>query len=329
MQRVADRPVASPERSEPIVTDRRRSRRRRRVRGGTIWLLALPATAFFAVFSYAPLAGLVVAFKNYSISGGVFGSPWNGLDNFRFFFDSGNAKRIIENTLFLNVLFIAATMSVAVALAIMLNEIANRYLKKFLQSSVFLPYFISPIVVSIMLQGMLSGVGGEGGAVNQILNIFSFPNVRWYSTPGAWPYILTVVKIWQTAGYLSVIYLAAITAIPVDVYEAAAIDGASRWRMALHVTLPLLRPTTVVLLMLSVGRIFYGDFGTIYAIVGDNGTLYPTTDVIDTFVFRSLRQSGDLGMTAAIGLFQSVVGLVLVVTATVLARRYGRDARIF
>jgi putative aldouronate transport system permease protein len=303
-------------------------RRLRRGRGALL-LLALPATAFFVVFSYAPLAGLVVAFKDFSISDGVFGSPWNGLDNFRFFFDSGDAARILWNTLFLNVLFIATTTVCALGLAVMINEIRFRYVRKFLQSSVFLPYFISPVVVSIMLQGLLAGVGGQGGAVDKLLDVLALPSVNWYSDPGAWPWILTVVKVWQMAGYLSVIYLAAITAIPVEVYEAAAIDGASRVRMALRITVPLLAPTTVTLLMLSVGRIFYGDFGTIYAIIGDNGTLFPTTDVIDTYVFRSLRQNGDFGMTAAIGLFQSVVGLVLVLATTFTARRFGRDTRVF
>jgi putative aldouronate transport system permease protein len=304
-------------------------KRRTGPRGWSILFLAVPATLFFAIFSYAPLAGLVVAFKDFSITRGVFGSPWAGLQNFRFFFASGNAARIITNTLFLNTLFIAATMVTGLALAIMLNEIGNRYFKRLLQSSVFLPYFISPVVVSIMLQGLLSGVGGEGGAVDRLLNVFALPQVSWYSEPGAWPWILTIVKVWQLAGYMSVIYLAAITAIPGEVYEAATIDGCSRWRMALRVTVPLLKPTTVVLLMLSVGRIFFGDFATIYAIIGDNGTLYRTTDVIDTYVFRSLRQSGDLGMTAAIGLSQSIVGLILVLTATTIARRYGRDAYLF
>ncbi|MEU6852340.1 ABC transporter permease subunit [Actinacidiphila alni] len=327
--RVPDTPSEAPPAS-PRKASRGAVRGRRRVHGrAALVLLALPATAFFVVFSYAPLAGLAVAFKNFSISDGVFGSPWNGLDNFRFFFDSGDARRILWNTLSLNVLFIAATTVCALGLAVMINEIRFRYLRKFLQSSVFLPYFISPVVVSIMLQGLLAGVGGQGGAVNKMLNIFALPSVSWYSEPGAWPWILTVVKVWQMSGYLSVIYLAAITAIPVEVYEAAAIDGASRWRMALRITVPLLAPTTVTLLMLSVGRIFYGDFGTIYAIIGDNGTLFSTTDVIDTYVFRSLRQNGDFGMTAAIGLFQSVVGLVFVLVTTFVARRFGRDTRVF
>lgn len=301
---------------------RRRSRVPRQDR--TLWLLALPGVAFFAVFSYAPMVGAIVAFKDYNITDGLFGSPWNGLENFRFFFESGDAKSIMFNTLFLNSLFLIGTTVVAVGLAIMLNEIRMRYLRRFLQSSVFLPYFISPIVVSLMLQSFLQGIGGQGGLVNEWLGSFGLPEVNWYSTPGVWPWLLLALKVWQTAGYLSIIYLAAITAIPEDVYEAGRVDGASSARLAWHVTLPLLIPTMIVLLLLNIGRIFHGDFATIYAIVGDNGALFPTTDVIDTYVFRSLRTLGDFGMTGAIGLMQSVVGLVLVVAAALLARAYTR-----
>jgi putative aldouronate transport system permease protein len=295
----------------------------------TLYLLALPGGIFFLVFSYAPMIGAVVAFKNFDISLGVLDSPWNGLDNFRFFFQSGDALHIIYNTLFLNILFIIATTFSSIWLAILLNEIRLRYLKRIFQSTVLLPYFISAIVVSLMLQSLLSGIGGSGGIVNHWLGTFSVPSVDWYSTPSIWPVILMMVKVWQTAGYLSIIYLAAITSIPETVYEAARIDGASSAQIAWRITLPFLIPTMLILLLLSVGRIFYGDFGTIYAIIGDNGLLFQTTDVIDTYVFRALRQSGDLGMTAAIGLFQSLVGFVLVVITNILSRRYSDDARLF
>lgn len=298
-------------------------------RDRTLWLLAVPGVLFFLVFSYAPMLGIVVAFKDFNVTEGILGSPWNGLENFRFFFTSGNAGRVLFNTLFLNVLFIAVTTFCSVWLAILINEIRLRRVKRTLQSVVFLPYFISPIVISIMLQGFLAGIGGQGGVVDDWLGLFNLPSISWYSEPGVWPWVLTVLKIWQLSGYLSIIYLAAITAIPDDVYEAARIDGASSAKIARRITLPLLVPTMIVLLLLSVGRIFYGDFGTIYAIIGDNGTLFPTTDVIDTFVFRALRTSGDLGMTAAVGLFQSVVGFVLVIAATAIIRRYSRESTFF
>jgi putative aldouronate transport system permease protein len=308
-----------------------KSRRPSRKVGRGSWpllLLAAPGIIWFIVFSYAPMAGLVVAFKNFSISQGIFGSPWNGLDNFKYFIASGDAPRIITNTLVLNVLFLAASLGAGLLLAIMLNELRSRYFKRFLQSAIFFPYFVSPIVISIMLQVLLSGAQGEGGAVNDVLGIFNLPQVNWYTEPGPWPWILTIVKVWQMGGYMSVIFLAAITAIPEEVYEAGMLDGASRAKMALAITLPLLRPTAAILLVLGVGRIFYGDFGTIYAIVGDNGTLFSTTDVIDTYVFRSLRTIGDFGTTAAIGLFQSVVGFILITAAVLVQRKYSKETTI-
>ncbi|MGW4965848.1 ABC transporter permease [Nonomuraea sp. NPDC004186] len=308
--------------------DRRRVRRRAVRTNWTIGLLALPAVAFFLVFSYLPMSGLVVAFKEFDVSQGIFGSPWNGLENFSYFLESGDAARILFNTLFLNILFLVATLAAGMVLAIMLNEIRSTFFKRVSQSVVFFPYFVSPVVISIILQVLLAGASGGGGAVNDALGGLGFPSVDWYTEPGPWPWILTVVKIWQLGGYLSVIFLAAITGIPEEVYEAGMIDGASRAQMAWRITLPLLKPTAAVLLVLGVGRIFYGDFGTIYAIVGDNGTLFDSTDVIDTYVFRALRQLGDFGTTAAIGLFQSVVGFVLVVIAVLIQRKYSKETSV-
>ncbi|TDD72736.1 sugar ABC transporter permease [Jiangella aurantiaca] len=291
-------------------------------------ILAAPAVILLLVFAYGPMAGLVVAFQDFNVADGVFGSPWAGLENFEFFFTSGNASRILWNTLFLNILFLAATLGAGVLLALMLNEIRGRVTKRFWQSVIFVPYFVSPIVVSIFLQAFLAGPGGRGGLVNDFFNVLSLPELSWYTDPGPWPWILTVVKVWHLGGYMSVIFLAAITAVPEEVYEAGVIDGASRAQMAFRITVPLLKPTAAILLVLGIGRIFYGDFATIYAIVGDNGTLFETTDVIDTYVFRALRTQGDFGTTAAIGLFQSVVGFVLVVIATLVQRKYARETAI-
>lgn len=308
--------------------------RPRRNRGpavrAALWagLLALPAVVYFLIFNYLPMGGLVVAFKAFDVTEGIFGSEWSGLENFRYFLESGDAARILFNTLFLNALFLAATLAAGITLAIMLNEIRGRFFKRVSQSVIFFPYFVSPVVISIMLQVFLAGTTGGGGAVNDLLNVFALPTVDWYTEPGPWPWILTVVKIWQLGGYLSVIFLAAITGIPEEVYEAGMIDGASRAQMAWRITLPLLRPTAAVLLVLGVGRIFYGDFGTIYAIVGDNGTLFDSTDVIDTYVFRALRQLGDFGTTAAVGLFQSVVGFILVVIAVLIQRKYAKETSV-
>lgn len=291
-------------------------------------LLALPGIVWFVIFSYGPMAGLVVAFKSFNIRDGIFGSPWNGLANFRYFFASGDAFTVVFNTVFLNALFLGASLLAGLILALMLNEIRGGPYRRFMQSVIFFPYFVSPIVISIMLQVILSGVGGRGGLLNNLLSVVDLPQVAWYTEPGAWPWILTIVKIWQLGGYTSVIFLAAITSISEEVYEAAALDGASRWRMALSITVPLLLPTFAVLVVLGVGRMFFGDFATIYAIVQDNGVLFPTTDVIDTYVFRSLRMIGDFGTTAAIGLFQSVVGFVFVTVAVLVQRRFQKESSI-
>ncbi|EWS82302.1 sugar ABC transporter permease [Brachybacterium phenoliresistens] len=291
-------------------------------------LLAVPGILYFLVMNYAPMAGLVVAFKEFDVSQGIFGSPWNGLRNFEYFIATGSAPRILWNTVFLNTLFLASTLVVGIVLAIMLNEIRLSIYKRTMQSAIFFPYFVSPVVISVILQVLLAGVGGQSGAVNDMLSVFSLPQVSWYSEPGPWPVILTIVKVWQLGGYQSVIFLAAITSISEETYEAAAIDGATRAQMAWHITVPMLRPTIAILVILGVGRIFYGDFGTIYAIVGDNGLLFPTTDVIDTYVFRALRTLGDFGTTAAVGLFQSVVGLLFVLGALQLQRRFAKDTSV-
>ena len=316
--------------AQPSVAQGIRRKRRRRKKDDLMLLfLALPGILFFLVFSYSPMVGIVVAFKNFDISAGIWNSPWNGLQNFVFFFSSNDAARVLLNTLFLNTLFIIGTTLTSVWIAIFLNEIRLRTFKRVLQSSLLLPYFMSWVVISMMLQELLNGISGSPPLFNQWLSLMGLHGIDWFLTPTVWPVILTLVKIWQGSGYLSIIYLAAITSIPEEVYEAARIDGSSSAQTAWRITFPLLIPTILILLLLSVGRIFYGDFGMIYAVIGDNGVLFPTTDVIDTYVFRALRQSGDLGMTAAIGLFQSVVGLVLVVLANWAARRYSPDTALF
>jgi putative aldouronate transport system permease protein len=301
--------------------------RRRRGDASLLWL-AVPGVIWFLVFAYLPMAGLVVAFKDFNIADGIFGSPWSGVENFRLFLASSTTPRLILNTIVLNVMFLVASLGAGMLLAVMLNEIKGRYFKRPVQSAIFFPYFVSPIVVSIILQVLLAGVGGRGGAVNELMAIFSLPQLSWYTEPGPWPWILTIVKVWQNGGYFSVIFLAAITSLSEEVYEAAALDGASRARMAWSITAPLLGPTLGILVVLGVGRIFFGDFGTIFAIVGDNGTLFPTTDVIDTYVFRSLRTVGDFGTTAAAGLFQSIVGFVLVSAAALVQRRLNADSAV-
>jgi putative aldouronate transport system permease protein len=287
-----------------------------------LYAMALPGILFFFVFSYLPIFGVIMAFKNYNFTDGILGSPWVGFDNFEFFFTSPDLFRVTYNTLFLNALFIVFGIIVQVGVAILLNEIKSKVSARTFQTFIFFPYFISWIVVSLFLGKFLAS---DHGIINALLSNFGFAKVDFMNTPGLWPAILVIVFLWKSTGYGVVIYLAAITGINPEYYEAARIDGASRFQQIIHILLPQLRPTILILLILAVGRIFYGDFGMIYALVGDNGQLYSTTDVIDTYVFRSMRTSGDLGMTSAIGLYQSLMGFVLIITSNWISRKLSED----
>jgi putative aldouronate transport system permease protein len=295
-------------------------------RNGKLYLLTLPGLLFVLVFSYLPMGGIVIAFQDFNAVKGITGSEFVGLRNFEFFVQSPDMIRIVGNTLFLNLLFIGFGTVAAIAVAIMLTEIGGKWFKRISQSIVILPHFVSWTVIAMLLSVMLNT---ESGIINQLLSVFGVEAVQFYSNPGKWPLILVLVKIWQGAGFGSIVYLAAIAGINPDVYEAASIDGATRWQKIRFITLPLLKPTVILLTLLALGGIFYGDFGMIYAIVGLNVLLYPTTDVIDTYVYRSLMELGDLSMAAAIGLFQSVLGLILVVTVNWLARKFSPDSAIF
>lgn len=295
-------------------------------KNGKLYVLTLPGILFIFIFSYLPMGGVVIAFQDFNVMKGITGSEFIGLRNFEFFVQSPDMIRIVGNTLFLNVLFIAFGTIAAIAVAIMLTEIGGKWFKRISQSIVILPHFVSWTVVAMLLSVMLNT---DSGLVNQLLALFGVDAIQYYSDAGKWPLILVLVKIWQGAGFGSIVYLAAIAGINPDVYEAASIDGASRWQKIKFITLPLLKPTVILLTLLAMGGIFYGDFGMIYAIVGLNVLLYPTTDVIDTYVFRALMELGDLSMAAAIGFFQSLLGFILVITVNWLARKFSPDSAIF
>lgn len=294
------------------------------------WLVAMciPAIVFFIVFSYIPMAGLYIAFVNYKPSTGIWMSQFVGLDNFKFFFTSKDWITITTNTLFLNVLFIASSTVASVAIAIMLSEIKNKWTKKITQSIVILPHFMSWTIVSLFSVALIA----SDGLVNKIIvGLTGDPSnaIAFYNTPGVWPALLVCLKVWQGAGFGSIVYLATITGIDQSIYEAAAVDGASRWQCITRITLPLLKNTIIMLTIMSVGKIFYGDFGMIYAMVGNNSLLYPTTDVIDTYLLRSLQENTNMGMTAAIGLVQSVLGFILVIASNALANKVSPESALF
>lgn len=292
-----------------------------------LYLLLLPGLLCIIVFSYVPMSGHLLAFKKFTIDGGIFFSPWNGLKNFTFFFGSGDYKRIIGNTLYLNILFILFTQSFAVALALMINEVRSNLLKRVSQSVVFLPYFVSWLVVSLMLRALLNT---SDGMVNlSILKPLGLKKIPFFMKPEMWPAILTISNVWKFTGYYSVIYIGTIIGVSPELFDAARVDGASKWQEILYITLPQIRPTILIMVLLAIGRIFYGDFGMIYGIIGDNGVLFPTTDVIDTYTYRALRQMGNFGMSSAVNLVQSALGLITILIFNKIVRRIDPEASLF
>lgn len=279
--------------------------------------LLLPAMLFVFIFGYMTYPYMIIAFKKFNYQLGVWGSEWSGIDNFVFFFKSTVAARVIWNTLYLNLLFIITGTVMSVALAIMLNEIRLRMFVRVSQTFMLLPYYLSWVVIAYMLQAVFSN---KNGLMNNILSFLGQKKIPWYTRPELWPAILVVMRIWKGAGMNAIIFLAAITGIDESIYEAAMVDGATRGQRIRKITLPLILPTVSIMTLLSIGKIMYGDFGMIYALIGDNGVLYPTTDIIDTYVFRVLRQTGDPSQAMAIGLFQSVIGFIMVYSSNALVK---------
>jgi putative aldouronate transport system permease protein len=290
------------------------------------YALLLPAALYTFIYSYCSYPYIIIAFKKFNFRLGVFGSPFNGLQNFEFFFKSTAAATVIGNTLYLNFLFLIFTTVFSVALAIMLSEALNKSFKRVSQSFMLFPHYLSWVVVGYMIYGFFSM---EYGIINKFIEFFGGKPVNWYAEAGAWPAILVIMRIWKGSGMSAVIYLAAITGFDSGIYEAAEIDGASRLQQITRITVPLLMPTVCILTLLSIGKIMYGDFGMIYAIVGDNGVLYPTTDIIDTYIFRALRLTGNPSQAMAISLFQSLIGFGMVFGSNKLASKLFPDGTLY
>lgn len=291
-----------------------------------LYLMALPGIAVIFIFAYLPMGGIIIAFQDFNPIKGITGSKFVGFSNFRFFIESNDTLKVIANTLFLNTLFILCGTMMSVIIAVMFSELSGKWFKRVSQTLVTLPNFLSWTVIAMFSVSLLSS---DTGMINKLLDMFGVAPISFYSEPGYWPLILVMLKIWQGAGFGSIVYLATITGINPDIYESASIDGASRWHKIRFITLPLLKPTIILMLLLAMGGIFYGDFGMIYAIVGRNVSLYPTTDVIDTYVYRALMDLGDMSMAAAVGFFQSVVGFILVFSVNMLAKKFNPDSALF
>ncbi|MGY3749585.1 ABC transporter permease [Vagococcus acidifermentans] len=294
-------------------------------------LMALPGAVWLIVFFYIPVFGNVVAFKDFHISPHGFldslrQSPWVGWDNFKYLFSSSDAFIITRNTVLYNGTFIILNLILAVTIAVILSELRSKKLIKVYQTSMLLPYFLSWIIISYFIYAFLSP---DKGLFNAIITANNGEPIEWFTTKKYWPFILVFMGVWKGIGYNSIIYFASIMGIDPTYYEAARVDGANKWQQIRHVTLPQLVPLATILAILAVGNIFRADFGLFYLIPRNSGALYDVTSVLDTYVYNGLTSTGDLGMAAAAGLYQSVVGCILVIITNLIVRRFDESSALF
>lgn len=283
----------------------------------TLLLMLLPAAVTIFIFAYLPMGGMILAFKNFNYKDGIWGSPWTKgiFDNFKFFFLSGKAFSVTANTFLYNLSFIAVNTFFAVLFAVILSEAGNKYFKKLTQSAIFLPYFVSWVIVGTIAYNLLNY---ENGVVNGILGMLGLEPVNIYANGPAWRIIIVLFNAWKSVGYSMVVYLAAVTGVDMQLHESAKIDGANIFQRVRHVTFPAILPTVVTMVLLDVSKIFRGNLDLFYQLVGKNGALYDSTDVIDTFVFRSLLETSDIGMAASAGFYQSILCFVTIMLVMVL-----------
>ncbi len=295
------------------------------------YTMMIPGLALLILFMYVPMPGVILAFKDYKPKLGIYGSEWIDpwYKNFEFFFKSDTAARVTFNTIFYNLLQLVLVMGCAVALAIMFFEIRNKKAAAFYKGSILLPTFLSWIIVQYIFYALFSA---DRGIVNNVLEFFGMEPKDWYGSAAYWRVIMPAAYLWKNVGYYSVYYIAAIAGINTDFYEAAQLDGASKWQQIRHLTLPLLRPTIIILSLLWVGKIFSGGFGDwngFLSAPNESTLLYPATDVIDTYVYRALKNLHDYGMSSAVGLYQSVVGFFMVLLSNWIIKKLDPDSAMF
>lgn len=291
---------------------------------GALWLLLL---------RYLPMGGIILAFKNYKIYpkdptflNNLIHSKWVGLDNFKFLFTTGDSWIMIRNTLAYNIVFIILGVIIPVAFAVMMSELSKKFVAKTYQTLMFFPYFLSWVVVSYFLNAFIDA---QYGLIPMAQRAAGETAISWYTTPGPWPYIIVFANLWKNVGYSTVLYLAAITGIDQTQYEAAAIDGASKWQQILHVTLPNLRTMIAILFILNVGKIFNADFGLFWNVPMQNGALFSVTQVIDTYIYRVLMNTGNIGQSTAAGLLQNIVGFICIIGANAVVKKIDSDSTLF
>ena len=304
----------------------RGKRRKKIVRYLPLTLMALPTVIYFFINNYLPLFGLSIAFKRVNYATGIFESPWTGFDNFKFLFMTSEAWRVTINTIGYNLIFIITTLIGSVFVAILLSEISGKRWQKLYQTSFIIPYMVSMTVVAYVLYAFLNP---RLGIIGTTLTDLGLPIVEWYSNPEPWPFILIFTNFWKNIGYSAILYLAAIAGIDYSYYEVSTIEGATRWQKIKYITLPMIVPLMITLTLLNIGRIFYADFGLFYQVPLNSGLLQDVTNVIDTYVYRALITSGDIGRASAAGFYQSIVGAILIIISNSIVRKVSPENSIF
>lgn len=301
----------------------------------TLVLLTMvaPAAIWLLLLRYLPMGGIILAFKDYKINprnpsfiSNLLNSKWVGLKNFEFLFKTNDAWIMFRNTLGYNIVFIILGVIIPVAFAIMMNEFTRKFVRKAYQTMMFFPYFLSWVVVSYFLNAFLDA---QYGMIPAMQAAAGKEVISWYTTPGPWPYLLVFANLWKNVGYSTVLYLAAITGIDANQYEAAAIDGASKWQQVLYVTLPHLRTMICILFIMNVGKIFASDFGLFYNVPMQNGALFSVTQTIDTYVYRAYIATGNPGQSSAAGLLQNVLGFICILSANAIVKKVDADSAMF
>lgn len=292
----------------------------------TLWLMLLPVIVYMIIFSYLPMSGIWLAFTRFNFNQGFFKSPFVGLDNFRFLFESGILWRLVRNTILYNLAFLIAGNIAQIVCSVFLSELRNKLYVKTSQSAIFMPYFISWVLVGLFAYALLNV---DNGVINTMLRNLNLPEFNFYLKPNAWPPIIVLIQVWKGLGYGSVVYLSVISSIDQEIYESARIDGATKWQQIYHITLPMIKPTFMLLFMFNLGGILKGQFQLFHQLIGSNGLLYNATDIIDTYVYRSLTVNFDIGMGSAAGVFQSVFGCVLVLVVNSIVRKINKDYALF
>ena len=319
--------TTAPAKSEydDILAQRKKIKRQEeRKRNIPLYLMMLPGLLYLIANNYLPMFGILIAFKKVNFTVGLFKSPWCGFDNFEYLFKTKDAFLMIRNTVCYNLVWIALGLVISVFIAICMAEISSRKVAKVIQPVICFPSMVSAVILSFIVYAFLSSSYGYLNAT-----VFKDNPVNWYATAKYWPLILTIVHFWQNAGQSSIIYMASIGGIDKSLYESARLDGATKWQQICHITLPMLKPMIILMLLMSIGRIFNSDFGLFYQVPLGNGLLASTTQTIDTYVYRALLELNNISMSSAASVFQAIIGFVLVLVSNLLVRVVEPDNALF